>query len=233
MGVYRDELNQRKDELQRRLDSITKAKRKDVAWRPGVLDQAHSESYVLESYTDDKEAMRLKREINEINEQISNIGYDPTEAEIEASNRKREYESWVSDGKKVESISKELYQKELEEYRSKKFFDRLFSHKKPIKISKKDSNRQRNSKIVEAYGEEAIEKILVDGNAYNNIDFKKQGEIQYAKARYADNPERLAQELEKIEKKYEDVVEDLKNNYRKHVDRMVEEGKTTGRGGRR
>ena len=86
-----------------------------------------------------------------------------------------------------------MYQKELEEFRSKKFFDRLFAHKKPIKISKNDLSRQRNSKIVEAYGEEAIEKILVGGNAYKNIDYKKNGEIQYIKERYADNPERLAQ----------------------------------------
>lgn len=232
MGVYRDQLEAELRDLERQLAANRTVKKRDVKWAPGVQDSSYSETYD-EVYVHDKaKDSNLVNRIAEIRKKLSEPFEDYTREELERQKEKRAYESYKRDNERVRTKAMEIYERELAEYRAKKPLARLFAKKKPPKIGKKTTNNQKMIKALEAYGDQAIEEILEEGNAFKNIEIRKKSEINAAKEIYKNNPEALTKAIREIEEKYDKVLEDLRNEYRDMVEHNIDKY-SHGRGGRR
>lgn len=90
-----ESLNQRKNELEQELKSITKKKYGDVPWEPGVLDKHNSESYSYNEYTDVNRANRLINQIKYLKEQIDTYAQRARTARIaEEEEKEREFKKY-------------------------------------------------------------------------------------------------------------------------------------------
>ena len=234
VGVYRDQLEAELRELERQLKANRTVKVRDVKWTPGVQDSSYSETYdEVYVHDNDKDSYLVNR-ISEIRKKLSEPFEDYTREELERQKEKRAYESYKRDNEKVRSKAMEIYERELAEYRAKKPLARLFAKKKPPKLGRKATKNQKMVKALETYGDQAIEEILEEGKAFENVDFKKRQEVKAVKNYYKDDPEAMAEAIAEIEERYAKLLDDLRKSFREIVDHNIERySNNSGKGGRK